>query len=377
MDTINNLIKQAETAFENAEYEETRALCLDGINKVEKSKDTKSIKATIKFLNILSDCDLVQGKFFNSSLSLERIIKLAEEHKYPVAKAEAMINMGTQLSKSGKWEKANVKFEEAKKIVEKFENPYLLGLTLGGLGEIYFRTGKVKDAIAAGQKMIEIGEKIDNQILIGQATNIIMISWHGIGKLDLALEFNLKTIDAYRKAGDNSKLGLAFNNRGEIYKALEEYEKALDSYKEGLDADENNIAINAAYVYPNMAECYVRLGQISEAKEAFEKAESQMKNSEDKYAVAYLWMVKGMIESLEGNEDEAIDWLFKAEKRMKSLNVPFDAGMIILEHSHVLTKYGHKFEGLMKMKEALTYFEQAKSELMIEKIKTLIENSKT
>ena len=148
MNSIGDLIKQAESAFEDAKYEEAKELCLKGINKLEKSKDDASIKATIKFLNILSDCDDMLGKWFDSTLNLERIIVLAEEHKYPTEKAEAMIKVGAQLTKSGKWEKARAKFEKVKPMVEKFENPYLLGLTLSGLGEIYFRTGKVNEAIS-------------------------------------------------------------------------------------------------------------------------------------------------------------------------------------------------------------------------------------
>ncbi len=375
MNTIKELVGQAETAFEDAEYENARELCLEGINKLEKSKDTESIKTTIKFLNILSDCDNMQGKWFNSTLNLERIIELAEEYKYPIIKAEAMIKVGTQLTKSGKWEKARIKFETVKKMVEKFENPYLLGLTLGGLGEIYFRTGKVKKAVTAGQEMVEIGERIDNQHLIGKASNIIMVSWYGIGEFEKALEANSKTVEAYIKAEIPSKVAMALNNRGEIYKISGEYDKALDSYMEGLDAIGKNVAVHElAYFYPNMAECYIRLGQALKAKEIIKKAEIEMKDSEDKYAVSYLWMVKGMIEIEDGNEDDAISWLYKAEKRMKSLNVPFDTGMIAIEHSRALTIFGHPYEGLEKLKESLAYFEEAKSKYMIEKTKMLIES---
>ena len=195
MSTIDELTKLAEAAFENAEYDEAKNICLKGIDKLEKSNDAASVKATIKFLNILSDCDNINGKWFNSTLSLERVIKLAEEHKYPAIKAEAMIRVGTQLTKSGQWDKAREKFEIVKQMVVKFENPYLLGLTLSGIGEIHFRTGKAEDAIAAGQKVVDIGEKIDNQQLIGKATNIIMVSWYGIGEFEKALEANSRTIE--------------------------------------------------------------------------------------------------------------------------------------------------------------------------------------
>lgn len=376
MSNIKELMGEAETAFENAEYDKAKELCLEGINKLEKSKDTESIKTTIKFLNILSECDNIQGKWFNSTLNLERIIELAEEHKYPSIKAEAMIKVGAQLTKSGKWEKARVKFENVKKMVEKFENPYLLGLTLSGLGEISFRTGKAEEAINTGQKIVEIGEKIDNQELIGKATNIIMVSWYEIGDFEKALEANSKTIEAYKKLKENSRVAMALNNRGSIYKIIEEYEKSLDCYNEGLDSVGDNAAIHElAYFYPNIAECHALLGQASEAEEIIKKAEIDMKDSEDKYAVAYLWMVKGMVETLNGNEDLAINWLHKAEKRMKALNVSFDTGMIAIEHSKALTKFGYEYDGLAKLKEALAYFEEGNSKYMIEKTKKLIEKS--
>ena len=60
---------------------------------------------------------------------------------------------------------------------------------------------------------------------------------------------------------------------------------------------------------------------------------------------------------------------------MKALDVPFDTGMIAIEHSKALTRFGHKYDGLMKLEEALAYFEESKSKYMIEKTKMLIEEN--
>lgn len=373
MNSIDDLIGQAEAAFENAEYDEVKQLCLGGIKQLEKSKDNDSVKATIKFLNILSNSDSAQGRLFDSMIRLNRIITLAEELRDPYLKAEAIIKIGDKLAKSGKWEEGRAKFEEAMQIVEKFENPSLLGLTLIGLGEISFRVGKNMDAIATGQKAVEIGEKIDNQHMIGRATNIIANGWYGMGKYDKSLEANSKTIEAYRKNDEHSNLAMALNNRGEIYKTMGDYDKALENYKKGLDALGKKVATRElSYFYPNIAECHIRLNQGPEAKEIIEKAETVMKGSEDKYAVACLWMVKGMMENLDGNEDESLNWLHKSEKRMASLNAQFDTGMIALEHAMALIKYGHEYDGKMKLESALVYFEEANSKHMMEKTKMLM-----
>ncbi len=376
MNMIDDLIGQAETAFENAEYDEVKQLCLEGIKQLEKSSDGDSVKATIKFLNILSDADSAQGRLFDSMIRLNRIITLAEELRDPYLKAEAIIKIGDKLAKSGKWKEARAKFEEVEKIVEKFENTSLLGYTLVGLGEIEFRTGKNMDAITTGQKVVEIGEKVDNQHLIGRASNIIANGWYGMGKFEESLEANSKTIEAYRNNNEDSNLAMALNNRGEIYKTMGDYDKALENYKEGLGTLGKKVANRElSYFYPNIAECHIRLNQGPEAKEIIEKAEKVMKGSEDKYAVACLWMVKGMSENLDEHEDEALNWLSKAEKRMASLNAQFDTGIIALEHALTLIKYGHEYDGKMKLESALAYFEESNSKHMIEKTKSLIEKS--
>jgi tetratricopeptide (TPR) repeat protein len=337
MTTVEELTTQAEAAFKINEYEKAKDLCRQGIKMLERSEDKESVKATIKFLAILSESDRMQGKWFDSIISLERIIVLAEGQKDLNAKADAIIKIGYNFLRSGKWDKASAKFEEAKQIVQKFKNPNLLGLTLGGLGEINFRTGKIADAIADGQKMLEIGESLGDDFLIGKAANLIANGWYHLGKFELALEANSKTIEANRRANSKASLAMVLNNRGEIYKSQGEYEKALECYNEGLGSVGKKAAIHElAYFYPNIAECHARLGQIALAKKAIEKAEKTMKASEDKYAVAYLWMIKGIVEFQDGNRDAALDWLSKAEKRMVSLNVPYDTGIITLEHGLTL-----------------------------------------
>ena len=127
-----------------------------------------------------------------------------------------------------------------------------------------------------------------------------------------------------------------------------------------------------AYLYPNKAECHVHLGQIEEAKATIEKADRALKGSEDKYAVAYLWMIKGMVEGLEGNVEKAVEWLTKAEKRMTSLKVSYDTGLVAFEFGCTLIQCGRKSEGVYKLKRALELFKEDGSKGMIKKTTLLI-----
>ena len=109
MGSIEELTSQAESAFKNARYDEAKQLCREGIKQLEKSEDKASIKATIRFLSMLSDSDDLQGRWFDSVISLERIIELAERGRDLTTKTETMIKIGELFLKSGKWEKAREK----------------------------------------------------------------------------------------------------------------------------------------------------------------------------------------------------------------------------------------------------------------------------
>ncbi len=367
------LMSQAHAAFENAKYDEAKRLCREGIRQLEKSKDKRSVKAMIEFLKILSDSEDLQGRWFDSINSLERIIKLADEQRDLNTKAETMIQIGYRFSKSGKWKKAQARFEEAEQLVNNFENPYLLGLALGGLGEIYFRVGRITDAISNGQKMLEIAEEINDYYLIGKAANLIANGWYTLGEFGQALEANQKTVDAHRRADNNQKLAMVLNNRGEIFKAMEDYEKALDSYNEGLKIMDKDISAHElTYYYPNMAECYARLGNVRNAKAMITKAEQVTAKSEDKYAVAYFWMIKGVVEHLSGNDKAALDLMKRAGNRMNSLNVPYDTGIIALEYGKTLIECDYKGEGMIALERALGFFDEAGSNYMAAKVKKLI-----
>ena len=96
---------------------------------------------------------------------------------------------------------------------------------------------------------------------------------------------------------------------------------------------------------------------------------------EDKYLKAYIQMAQGMIESLDGNEDKALDSMEKAEEWMTSLGIPYDSGIIVQEHGLTLLKHGIKVDGMGKLRKALKYFEDAGSKDMVDKVKTHIRDN--
>ena len=114
---------------------------------------------------------------------------------------------------------------------------------------------------------------------------------------------------------------------------------------------------------------------MDKAREMAANAERSLVNSEDKYLKAYVMMVKGMIESKDGKPEKALDMLAKAEDWMTSMSIPYDSGIIVLEHAISLLEHGHKGEGVDKLKKANALFKDAGSISLVEKTKDLIKDN--
>ena len=227
MSTVEELFTKAEAAFQTKDFDKTKEMCRIGVRQLEKGNDTASIKATINFLTLLAEADIQLGRWFDAIISLERLVRLADQQRDLIAKAEATITIGDLFSRSGKWDKARAKYEEAQKIVKNFSNPYHLGLSLAGIGLVCWRNGDNFEAIQNGQKALKIGEDLGNDALIGKAASLLSSTRNDTGEYDRSLEVNEKAIDAYRRIGNTFDLARVLNNHGEIYKVLGDFDEAI------------------------------------------------------------------------------------------------------------------------------------------------------
>ena len=376
MSTVEELLKEADEAFQARDFDKTKEICRIGIRQLEKSSDSASIKATIKFLDILSESDIRLGRWFDAIISLERLVRLADQQRDLIAKAEATITIGDLFSRSGKWDKARAKYEEALMIVKNFSNPFHLGMALAGMGIVCWRQANNMEAIQNGQRALKIGEEIENDELIGKAASLISSVRNDLGEYDRSLEVNEKAIEAYRRMGVTFDLARVLNNHGEIYKILDDFDEAIKTFNEALEIKGvNSNKRILGYLYFNLGECYVRKGDVGKAREMIDNAEGAMDNSEDKYLKAYVMMVKGMIRSKDGKPETALNMLAKAEDWMISLSIPYDSGIIVLEHALSLLEHGYRGEGIAKLKQANDLFKDADSKYLMEKTESLIKSN--
>ena len=82
-----------------------------------------------------------------------------------------------------------------------------------------------------------------------------------------------KAIEAFTESIKLHENYLAYNGRGLCYYELKDYRKAIDDFSEILRKDNGYYTVNAV-IYYNRSEAYKAIGDITNAKADFEKAES-------------------------------------------------------------------------------------------------------
>ena len=314
------------------DYDKAREICIIALkDSDETTLEREAIKDRLVLLVTLSDICKHQDRMFDNINYLRQLTRDARSIKDTEMVVNGLIRIGFVFNKMGKRDRAMDKFNEAEEIAKDFENKVQYGYVLAGKSNIYWRSGENKKAIELAKKALEIGLENDEFTLTAGAANVMSAGWFEMGDFEEALKVTMLSVETYRNSQNKSDLARALNNQGEVYKRMKNYDKAIESYQEGISVIDNRIVKRFGYLYTNMAECQTRKGDLEDAEASLEKAQDFLQNSEDKYAIACMWYVKGMLDNAQDKTPGGQEWLLKAEKRMEDLGVPYDLGVIRLE----------------------------------------------
>ena len=112
--------------------------------------------------------------------------------------------------------------------------------------------------------------------------------------------------------------------------------------------------------------CKAKTGRLKDAEIISAEADESLASSEDKYAIAFNNMLKGIIASEKGNHESALKFMEKSESQIIKQGIPYDAGTICVEYALVLANSGKKDEAKEKFKTAINYYKEASSMDMAE-----------
>ncbi len=359
--------------MENNDYARAREICIAALNESESSTMGDSVvRDRLEILVTLSDICKEQDRMFDNINYLRQLTKGARSINDKEMLAKGLIRIGFVFNKMGKRDRAMDKFNEAEELTKNFKNPIQYGYALAGKANIYWRTGENKKAMELATKVLEIGLENEENHLTAGGANIMSAVLFEMGDFEEALKVALLSVETYRNFGNKSELARAYNNQGEIYKRMKDYDKAIESYEEGLSMLDDGTVKRFGYLYTNMAECQTRKGEIESAEASLAKAKEHLVNSEDKYVIACMWYVTGLLEYASGNKDKGLEWLHKAEKRMEELEVPYDLGVVRGELAQLYLESGDKEHASEMANKAINALKKTGAKDLVDEVRKIL-----
>jgi len=363
------LLKKARSSFEKHSYEDTLKHCKDAIAIVDKEMSgPTAARMRADILLLMADAKDISGAWIDAILYLDGVSQISlglGDHKLAV---ESLIRAGYTMSKKGKWADAKKKFDKAESISSKHGNHRLLGRALVGQGIVLWRLGNYLEAIHHGERAADMGKKARDDELIGRAASLISNVRFDRGEYEASLAANRDALASFEKVKDDLEIARLFNNSGETYKVMGDYKRAIELFDNCVKvAERSGNKRTLGYAMTNLAESTARLGDTAKAVKYAAKADEAFQGMEDKYALANLAMVWGLIHSVSGKHEEADESFVKAQTMMTELGIPYDTGVINLEHGRVQAKRGDSAGAKMSLKAAIHSFAEAGAAGMREK----------
>jgi tetratricopeptide (TPR) repeat protein len=371
MGSIQSEILKAKQAIAANDLNRANEICLAALKAAEAGgDDPAAVRVRLDILVVLSDICKNQDRLLDNINYLRELTKGAHAIKDDEMLAKGLIRIGFVFNRMGKRDRAMDKFNEAEELAKNFKSNVQYGYALAGKSNVYWRTGQPEKAMEAAKKVLEIGLENDEYPLIAGAANLMAALWYELGDFDEALKVTMLSVETYRNTKNRSDLARALNNQGEIYKRMRDYDRAIASYEEGLSVAGPGTVKRVGYLYTNMAECQTRKGNLEGAEASLEKARKILDKSEDKYAIACLWYVRGLLENAKSGN--GLESLLEAEKRMAELGVPYDLGVIRLELVRHYMKSGDKDKATETAEKAIEVLEKAGTRDLAEEVRHMI-----
>lgn len=151
-----------------------------------------------------------------------------------------------------------------------------------------------------------------------RALSITGSSYWYEGVYEIAQNYYLAASRQYQTIGDSIGLGKMYNNIGEVYKKLEQFDKSLEYQLLSLELIKKDTAAYRLTLY-NISEIYTGLNQLDKAYEYLNHAFDLAKIANDKRVIAYCYWNYSVIKSKQGKLSEAISFLMLSENIWQDL----------------------------------------------------------
>lgn len=358
-----NMSNQTEKAIQKIMYNAKKMRGLAGNiqcihlweNAYELMKDIDGKdKDKLEILANLGNLYLLQGMTGKSISSYEEGLKIARklnDEKYMV-----IYNNGLSAAFYRRLDVELMKkyAEEAKNISER--NGYIEELleSVRMINRVYLSRGDYDKVQDNTSKYLELAKEYGYDLYIGHYYNHLGVANLHTGRIDIAKEHFLTSLDYFHKSGDYLETTRALNNLGYIYADfLDDTKTAMVYFEEGIEITRKFQSIeNELTFLNNIGEQHLRNNDYEKAKEYLERMENISKDIEDENAQFLSQINLCLIYLFTGKFDRSYAYFEKANRTFRE---GFVENQNILGYYYMLTSF---YLTLGNYEKALVYLDK-------------------
>lgn len=169
---------------------------------------------------------------------------------------------------------------------------------------------------AVSSHVMEVASKIKYTKGYARALTVMGNSYWYEGIYEFAQNYYLLAARQYQSIQDSIGLGQTYNNIGEVYKKLNDLGKALEYLLKSTELKRKDSATRAITLY-NLGELYIRLDQLEKARRYIHESYMIAEAENNLRVMAFDYWSHAAINEKENKYDEALSYLFQAEKIWK------------------------------------------------------------
>ncbi len=334
------------------------------------SEKTLQADKFYKFLLDLSQLCLSRGRL---NFANELFKKVKENSNNIAFKAESLLGLADVFSRRADWQRSLRTIEEAKSIYIELNNNSGLAKCENLLGSIYGERGdlaKSKDYFLKALSLIN--SENDLELAANLAMNLGILE-NIRENFDDSIKQLTNALVSYNKLGNKRRITEIKLNIGMVYLESADYESAISAFDEGIEiAKQGGFMSTLCLIYLAKSQVLIAMDDIYYAAVFADKALYISNTTDDKLTYADIYKVKGIIERLRKNYNDAESFLLNSLRMNTSLKnekniaeTSFELAVLYEEKNNSQSKNSY-------LTSALNYFKQINASKKVKKIEDML-----
>lgn len=314
------------------------------------AKKTGNKRYIVRAMNQVGAAQLFSGMYDSSLATYRAALSMCNKYNIPDLKEYIYTNIGNIYLRIGDNPLALTYFDSGALFAEKNNNQIGLARIRNNIGSIYYEMGAYTLALKSYLKGLQLHEKLNNtkdvEISLLNMSNV----YYRLKDYPKAKEYIARAMKMAEKTGSDYSVASCHITYASIFNEEKKYDSAMISLQKAMALAKT---VNQPYVtniiIGNMAECYLRLGNMDSAYVLYNQSLELSKELQDGEGIALAKSGLGQILVKQGKFSQGISYLLEALSMLEQAGMKEQS----LETADVLAT---SYEKMGDYKSALRYY---------------------